>query len=115
MTSSHRVPGFLTAVALFLTALAACEPAFAQTRCHPISQRTGESGCWITLNLALGKLPPQPIFWHLDTYPTRAAAEAAKGLRGAVVESLGKVWLFTIAERAWRSSSGVRVAEIGPL
>jgi quercetin dioxygenase-like cupin family protein len=72
-------------------------------------------GCWIMLIAPLGKLPPQPIFWHLDTYPTRTAAEASKGLRGALVESFGKVWLFTIAEAGWRPLSGARVAEIGPL
>jgi len=38
----------------------------------------------------------------LDTYATRATAEVAEGLRGTVVESLGKIWLFTIAEAGWR-------------
>jgi quercetin dioxygenase-like cupin family protein len=51
----------------------------------------------------------------LDSYPARAAAETAKGPRGTVVESLGKIWLFTIAEAGWRPSGGKRVAEIGPL
>ena len=31
------------------------------------------------------------------------------------MESLGKVWLFTIREAGWRPSTGMRVAEIGPL
>jgi quercetin dioxygenase-like cupin family protein len=115
MTARQHTRVFLIAVGCFLTALAAHEQAFAQTRCQPVIQRTGEIGCWITLIAPLGKLPPQLIFWHLDTYPTRAAAEAAKAPRGAVVESFGKVWLFTIAEAGWRAPSGVRVAEIGPL
>jgi hypothetical protein len=37
----------------------------------------------------MGQLPEQPIFWHLDVYPTRFEAEAAKGERGTVVESFG--------------------------
>ena len=82
--------------------------------CKPVSQRTGELGCWITASASLGKLPQQPIFWHLDTYPTRSEAEAAKGLRGTIVESLGKVWLLTIDIAGWRSFGGARVAEIGP-
>jgi hypothetical protein len=49
----------------------------------------------------------------LDVYPTRAAAEAAKGARGTVVDSLGKVWLLTIAEGGWRPLGGERIAEIG--
>lgn len=83
--------------------------------CKPVSQRTGETGCWITANAALGHLPRQPVFWHLDTYSTRADAEAAKSVRGTVVESLGKVWLLTIDVAGWRAPGGVRVAEIGPL
>jgi quercetin dioxygenase-like cupin family protein len=50
----------------------------------------------------------------LDTFGTRAEAEAARGERGTVVESLGRVWLFTIAEAAWRPSTGVRVGRAGP-
>jgi quercetin dioxygenase-like cupin family protein len=51
----------------------------------------------------------------LYTYPTHAAAETAKGLRGTIVESFEKVWLYTIAESEWRASSGERIATIGPL
>jgi quercetin dioxygenase-like cupin family protein len=96
------------------TALVSCGQAWAQI-CKPVSQRTSELGCWITANAYLGQLPQQPIFWHIDTYPTRVAAQAAKGSRGTVVESLGKVWLFTIDVAGWRPSAGERVAEIGPL
>src|SRR4249920_2043437 len=83
--------------------------------CKPVSQRTSDLGCWITANAMLGQLPQPPVFWHLDTYSTRAEAEGAKGPRGAVVESLGKVWLLTIDVAGWRPSGGVRVAQIGPL
>ena len=53
----------------------------------PVSQRASEVGCYLTATQVLGELPPGPLFWHLDVYPTRAAAEAAKGPRGSVVES----------------------------
>ena len=43
--------------------------------CKPLSQRTGELGCWITAHTELGVLPRKPIFWHLYTYPTRASGE----------------------------------------
>ena len=95
-------------------ALSASPAAFAQS-CKPVGQRTGELGCWITANAALGQLLPEPIFWHLDAYPSRAEAEAARGPRGTVVDSLGKVWLFTVETAGWRPSAGTRVAEIGPL
>ena len=90
----------------------------AQTHgCEPISARAGrEFGCFITAREELGKLPRDPaLYWHLDTYPTRAAAQSAKGPRGTVVESLGKTWLFTIEAAGWRAAGGQRVAEIGPL
>jgi quercetin dioxygenase-like cupin family protein len=67
------------------------------------------------INLSIGKLPAAPMFWHLDSYPSRATAEAAKGSRSAVIEALGGIWLFTIERAEWRPSDGVRVAEIGPL
>jgi quercetin dioxygenase-like cupin family protein len=102
------------ALACLVVTLAAGHEAFAQI-CRPVTERTGELGCWITANAALGELPRQPIFWHLDTYPTRAGAETARGPRGTVVESLGKVWLLTIDGAGWRPSGGVRIAEIGPL
>lgn len=62
-----------------------------------------------------GALPKAPVFWHLSTYPTRAAAEAAKGSRDTVVEALDKIWVLTIAEAGHRAVDGKFVAEIGPL
>lgn len=83
--------------------------------CRPEAERTGELGCWIKVDAELGTLPEGHIFWHLDVYVTRAAAEDAKGPRGIVVESLGRVWLFTIDVGGWRPRGGERIAEIGPL
>ena len=101
--------------ALAMVLLALASGASAQTRCLPIEQRTGEVGCWITASTAVGKLPDGRAYWYIDSFTTRAEAETAKGARATVVESLGKVWLFTIAPPGWRSSSGTRVADIGPL
>jgi quercetin dioxygenase-like cupin family protein len=101
-------------LASLVVTLAANHAALAQI-CRPVSQRTDELGCWIIANAAVGQLPQHPMFWHLDTYPTHAEAEAAKGPRGTVVESLGKVWLFMIDRAGWHPSGGARVAEIGPL
>jgi quercetin dioxygenase-like cupin family protein len=55
------------------------------------------------------------VFWHLDAYPTRAAAQADKGPQGTVFESFGKVWLMTVEDEKWRPAHGNRIAEIGPL
>lgn len=66
-------------------------------------------------SMPLGKLPSGPVFWHPDSYPSRAAAEEAKGRNCAVVEALGKTWLLTIEHAGWRPPGGERVAEIDPL
>jgi hypothetical protein len=85
--------------------------------CIPVAERAGRTtGCFITAREELGRLPSDPpLYWHLDTYPTRAAAENARESRSTVVESVGKIWLFTIAPADWRPRGGDRVARIGPL
>jgi|GEM_PF-666394 len=86
--------------------------------CIPVSERADRSfGCFITARQELGPLASQPpLYWHLDTYGTRLAADRARAARSIVVESLGRVWLFTIAPSDWRPSVlGTRVAQIGPL
>jgi hypothetical protein len=104
---------------LFLGAL----DAHAQTdgTCIPVAARAGRAlGCFITAREELGRLSGSPpLFWHLETYATRDAATAAKSTtkeaRSTVVESLGRMWLFTIAPPEWRARGGTHVARIGPL
>ena len=90
-TATYRHVGCRLAV---VVALALSNPAFAQPvaggGCKPVSQRTGEVGCWIIAHESMGELTQAQIFWHLDVYPSRASAEAAKGPHGTVVESLEK-------------------------
>lgn len=112
--------GILGASAWVLLILATAPPALGQASqrrtCLPVSERARRDvGCWIMAIEPLGHLSQSAMYWHLDTYPTRAAAEAAMGPRGTVIEALGRIWLFTIGEAGWRPSAGARVAEIGPL
>jgi quercetin dioxygenase-like cupin family protein len=81
----------------------------------PVAERTAETGCFLVATTDVGALPAGEWFWHLYRYPTRAAADGAKSARSTVVESLGHIWLYTIAERAWQPGSGERVAVLGPL
>lgn len=118
MTGDQGMRLTLTSCAFSLIALSLCRQSSVQSgeTCKPVSERKSEVGCWIITDQPLGKLPQSQTFWHLDVYPTRSAAEAAKGPRGTVVESLGKVWLLTIERAGWRpSKKGKRIAEIGPL
>jgi quercetin dioxygenase-like cupin family protein len=117
MKSGRTPRNKLVAILWSVMALATSEIAFAQVPggCNtPVSQRTNEIGCYLSGSEDLGSVPG-PVWWHLYNYPTRAAAEAVKGPQGIVVESFGKVWLYTIAEESWRPSGGERVAVIGPL
>jgi hypothetical protein len=101
------------AILLMLSGSATLAQTSPRRTCLPISERAGRDvGCWLIVAEPVGRMPRSEVFWHLDTYLTRAAAEAAKGPRGAVVEALGKVWLFTIEEAGWRPSGGIRVAEV---
>ena len=81
----------------------------------PVAARTSEVGCYLVATHALGELPAADVFWHIYIYPTLAEARAVQTARGTVVQSHGKVWLYTIAEKEWRSPSGERKAVIGPL
>ncbi len=62
-----------------------------------------------------GIAPATPVYWHLDRFPARAAADAARGAHSTVVRAHGRDWLFTLADSAWHPNGGERVARIGPL
>jgi quercetin dioxygenase-like cupin family protein len=103
-------------LAVFVTSTS--QPTLADNpgRCEvPVAQRTQERGCYLDVTQAISSMPPGPVYWHLYSYPTRATAETARGPNGTVVEALGKIWLYTIAEQGWKPSGGERVAVIGPL
>jgi quercetin dioxygenase-like cupin family protein len=59
-------------------------------------------------------LPPGPLVWRLENFPSLAEAQAAAGPTGLAVESGGKVWLITLGP-AVGSSGGSKVAEVGPI
>src|SRR5262245_48085594 len=114
LTSKHAWLGLL-ALSMATTPIVVRAQPVAGGACKWVSERNSEIGCWIMTQAPLGVLPQAQVFWHLDTYPTRAAAEAARTSRGTVLESLGKTWLLTIEQAGWKAQGGQRVAEIGPL
>ncbi|MEK6398799.1 MAG: hypothetical protein V4734_11990, partial [Terriglobus sp.] len=79
-----------------------------------MSQKTGETGCWILASQPFG-IVTGPVYWTIDQFQTKELAEQAKGAHGTVVESLGKVWLLTVGEKPQVSPAGTRVTQIGPL
>ena len=85
--------------------LAMSQEASAQI-CRPVAERTAELGCWIVANGQLGTLSKPEVFWQLDIFPTRAAADVAKTPSGTVVEALGKTWLLTIGDAGGSQPAG---------
>jgi len=61
------------------------------------------------------QLPPGPLFWRIDTFPTLAQAQAAAGPTALAAEAAGKFWLFTLGPKGGSSPGGTKVAEIGPV
>ena len=117
MVLVRQLPAMVIASAILLLApLPAVAQHLVSTAGFPeITEKRTEIGCYILTHQSLGRLPEAPLFWHLHTYPTRRAAEIARGSRSTVVEAFQQIWLLTIAERGWQPSGGHRVAEIGPL
>ena len=81
----------------------------------PPGEKRPEFGCFI-IATAKGLQFTQPtVYCHLRTFPSRAAAEAAKSATGIVVEEDGRVWLSEFGPRDMALRGGESVALIGPL
>ena len=101
---------------------AATVPAFAQANpprrtCLPISERAGrDAGCWLLASEPLGAVSKPAVYWHLDTYATRAEAEAAKGPRGTVIEAHHpgpEAWYTMAGEMCVETPAGKMVGRTG--
>jgi hypothetical protein len=113
----HQLVGAAVAALAFTTQVSAqVTGASIPGGCADPPKSPSAVGCYLSATQLIEKLPDEPVFWHLYSYPTRAAAEAAKSESSSTVaESLDKVWLFTIAKEQWRPAAGERIAVIGPL
>ena len=111
----------LTSLVLLLALASIATPLAAQSDalCPPAVERGGRTvGCAVLARNDLGRLLIRPpLYWHIDVYSLRSAAEhvAHADKRSTVVEAYGKVWLFTIAPFEWRSPDGERWGTVGPL
>jgi hypothetical protein len=65
----------------------------------------------------LNGLPPGPLYWRIENFPTldqaQSAADASATSLAASVS--GKVWLFTLGQKGGATPGGSKVAEIGPV
>ena len=61
------------------------------------------------------ELPPGPLFWRLENFPTLKQAQGAAGPTSLAAEVEGQVWLFTLGLKGGASTGGTHVVDIGPL
>jgi quercetin dioxygenase-like cupin family protein len=109
-----RIARAIVYLSLLASSAAIAQPSRDRVTCKPVSQKTGETGCWILTSRPLG-VAEGPVYWTIDVFPTKELAEQEKGPQGTVVASLGKVWLLTVGAKSQVSPHASRVAEIGPL
>ena len=63
----------------------------------------------------IAQLPPDPLFWRIENFPSLDAAKAAGSDYSLAVESAGKAWLFTLGARGGQTAGGTKVSEVGPI
>ena len=96
---------YVLALALAAACLAALPQASAQPALSikPLTERK------------VGELPPGALFWRIENFATMAQAQAAAGPSSLVVESAGKVWMFTLGPAGGATAGGTKVTEVGPI
>ena len=63
----------------------------------------------------LKQLPPGPLYWVVENFPTLAQAQAVEGPTSLAAEVQGRFWLFTLGPSGGSTPGGSKVVEIGPV
>jgi hypothetical protein len=65
----------------------------------------------------LNGLPPGPLYWQIENFPTldQAQSAAAASPTSLAAEVSGKVWLFTLGPKSGATPRGTPVANVGPV
>jgi quercetin dioxygenase-like cupin family protein len=83
--------------------------------CMEDGLRSSDTGCQLLAKMNVSQFPDGPLFWCLNRFPTRQAAEAAKIENSLVVEAEGQCWLFSFGPKSAAPKAGELVASVGPL
>lgn len=81
----------------------------------PAREKRPEFGCFNIATVKELQFHGADVYWHLYTFGSREAAEAARSATGIVVEEDGRVWLSEFGARNAAPRGGEAVAVIGPL
>jgi hypothetical protein len=74
-------------------------------------KRPPGTDCAVLLQKKFSSLPPGPLVWRFENFPTSKAAQDASTPASVVVDAAGKVWLITLGAKGDRSKGGTFVAE----
>src|SRR5260370_23523660 len=83
--------------------------------CMEDGLKSSDTGCQLLAKMKVSPFPDAPLFWHLNKFPTRKAAEAAKIQNSLVVKAEGQSWLFSFGSKSAAPKPGELVASVGPL
>ena len=61
----------------------------------------------------VAELPSGALFWRVETFPTAAEAQTASSSHSLMVETLGKVWLFTLGQQTSHHAAEPRSSKWG--
>src|ERR1039457_1314627 len=83
----------------------------------PSSPVAAEPGQFVVNPVAekrLNGLPPGPLYWRIENFPTldQAQSAAAASPTSLATAVSGKVWLFTHGQRGGTTPGGTMVAEV---
>jgi quercetin dioxygenase-like cupin family protein len=83
--------------------------------CKGQQERTGEVGCWVLADRAIGRPTTAQLYWHIDSVPPDDTGREPAASDQSLVRAMGSTWSFAIERRAQHTHRGIHVATIGPL
>src|SRR5262252_6690161 len=83
--------------------------------CMEDGLKSSDTGCQLLGRIMVQQFPDSPLFWCLNRFPTRSAAEAANVHNSLVVQAEGRYWLFSFGRKDGAPKSAELVVSIGPL
>jgi quercetin dioxygenase-like cupin family protein len=81
----------------------------------PPGEERPEFGCFNIGTAMELQFHQATVYWHLYTFESRKAAEAAMSATGIVVEEDGRTWLSEFGARDIAQNGGEAVAVVGPM
>lgn len=81
----------------------------------PPGEKRPAFGCFNVATITGLHFDQASVYWHLRTFPSRKAAEAAKSATGIVVEEDGRVWLSEFGAQDSVTREGQSIAVVGPM